>query len=66
MSRTDRDKEIVVSLASASRSDIAQYEIMPDPVPGYYGQPYDLGSVMHYYATVSDFVLNRWKDILSE
>jgi hypothetical protein len=52
MSRTDRDQEITLGFNFMSASDAAQYEIMSNPMPGYYGQPYDLGSIMHYYASV--------------
>ena len=52
MSRTDRDQEINVYFDMMSVSDAAQYDVMPNPMPGYYGQPYDLGSIMHYYPTV--------------
>lgn len=52
MSRVDRDKEIYLFFSRMSSSDSIQYEVMRDPQPGYYGQPYDLGSIMHYYPTV--------------
>jgi len=54
MARTDRDLEINLYFNLMSASEATQYDIMPNPMPGYYGQPYDLGSIMHYYPTVSD------------
>ena len=63
MARTDRDQEISIYFATMSALDAAQYEIMPNPMPGYYGQPYDLGSIMHYYPTVREsvsFLGERW------
>ena len=52
MSRVDRDREISIFFNRMSLFDSAQYDIMQDPQPGYYGQPYDLGSIMHYRSTV--------------
>jgi hypothetical protein len=54
MARTDRDLEINLYFNLMSSAEAAQYDIMPNPMPGYYGQPYDLGSIMHYRPTVSD------------
>ncbi|CAF1098730.1 unnamed protein product [Adineta steineri] len=51
MARTDRDLEIRLYFSLMSSSEATQYDIMPNPMPGYYGQPYDLGSIMHYYPT---------------
>ena len=53
MSRTDRDQEINLMFHLMTESEISQYQIMPNPMPGYYGQPYDLGSIMHYSPSVS-------------
>ena len=52
MARTDRDQAIVLDFNQMSTTDAIQYNIMPNPMPGYYGQPYDLGSIMHYSPTV--------------
>ncbi|UJR34094.1 hypothetical protein I4U23_021504 [Adineta vaga] len=51
MARTDRDQEILLNFNLMSTTDAIQYNIMPNPMPGYYGQPYDLGSIMQYYPT---------------
>lgn len=55
MSRRDRNQEINIRYNLMSVSELAQYEIMPDSSNTYYGQPYDLGSIMHYYPTVNNF-----------
>ncbi|CAF1321462.1 unnamed protein product, partial [Didymodactylos carnosus] len=57
MSRTDRDQNILLYFNRMSQIEASQYDIMPDPQPNYYGQPYDLYSVMHYYGT--DVMLAR-------
>ena len=59
MARTDREQEINLYFNLMSNSEITQYAMMPNPTFGYYGQPYDLGSIMHYYPTVDNFVLIR-------
>lgn len=53
MARPDRDQEINLHFNLMSDSEATQYDIMPNPMPGFYGQPYDLGSIMHYFPTVS-------------
>ena len=57
MGRTDRDKEIYIYFSRMGTTEAVQYDIMPNPMPGYYGQPYDLSSIMHYYPTVFGFLL---------
>lgn len=54
MARPDRDQEIKLYFNLMTNSEATQYDIMPNPMPGFYGQPYDLGSIMHYFPTVSD------------
>jgi hypothetical protein len=61
MARTDRDQEIILYFNAMSTSEATQYDIMPNPQPGYYGQPYDLGSIMHYYPTVNNDFLSVLK-----
>ncbi|CAF2530092.1 unnamed protein product [Rotaria sp. Silwood2] len=51
MARADRDQEINIQFHLMSTSEATQYEIMLLPIHDYYGQPYDLGSIMHYYPT---------------
>lgn len=54
MARIDRDSEIILRFRLMSNSEATQYDIMPNPMPGYYGQPYDLSSIMHYRPTVTN------------
>ncbi|CAF4582030.1 unnamed protein product [Rotaria sp. Silwood1] len=51
MARADRDLEINIDFHLMSKSEASQYEIKLSPIYDYYGQPYDLGSIMHYYPT---------------
>lgn len=53
MARPDRDQEINLYFNLMSNTEATQYDIMPNPMPGFYGQPYDLGSIMHYLPTVT-------------
>ncbi|CAF2046305.1 unnamed protein product [Rotaria magnacalcarata] len=51
MARVDRDQEININFNLMLASEIRQYDIMSSSIHNYYGQPYDLGSIMHYYPT---------------
>lgn len=46
--RVDRDDHVSIDFSRISDELLAQYEIMDNPQPGYYGVPYDLFSIMHY------------------
>lgn len=62
MSRSDRDEEIRIQFNLMSIGEATQYEKIPDTVHSYYGQPYDLSSIMHYYPTVRILFLALFKE----
>ncbi|RNA22038.1 blastula protease 10-like, partial [Brachionus plicatilis] len=47
-SRSDRDSHVRINFKNLKREYAAQYYVMTDSQPGYYGIPYDLSSIMHY------------------
>ena len=47
-SRIDRDDHIYVDLNKVDGGMEANFMIMDNPQPNYYGVPYDLSSIMHY------------------
>ncbi|CAF0802218.1 unnamed protein product [Rotaria sordida] len=51
MARADRDQEIDIHFHLMSTNEATQYVIMTRSIHDYYSQPYDLGSIMHYYPT---------------
>ena len=59
MARPDRDQEINLYFNLMSNTEATQYDIMPNPMPGLYGQPYDLGSIMHYFPTVNPSISGK-------